>query len=234
MEPPEEQFIYCCVRFDQASSNAAKLLKTELRAKKGITLVVMDISNSGSIRENCANSIDKCRMALILGTKTWGEKTSTEGCTFDEWNLIQAYEKPRFFVKMIPQSEKFKVAATEMLFSNRICEYWLPNERSQQWETVPSLLIDRIAAEFDRVKNVWTRSQLSSAIEWKDIRMDPLTSMAGGGRGGFGRVYRAWWQSSHRNGRPGPELEVAVKVLHLPSSGEHLLATLCLYLHLCV
>ena len=96
-----------------------KLAEALAAAPFFIRLHTVNAEHGGSIRHTVFKDLEGSRMVVVIGTRTWGEKTSTAGCTFDEWDFIEDRNKPRYLINMLAPGEEFKVSTTVPIFRNR-------------------------------------------------------------------------------------------------------------------
>jgi len=114
------------------------------------------------------------------------------------------------------QTGTFKVAATEMMFFNKICPHWLPDPATGDWDPTrptgdataqPDLhffpnLIQQIVDKFNAVKLHWADLKLTRQIEWSEI----VSIGSRLGQGAFSSVFSAQWQPPpHIQSRPTPD-----------------------------
>ncbi len=132
-------YIFCSYRFNDPVTRAVKKLAEALEAAPFfIRLHTVNAEHGGSIRHTVFKDLEGSRMVVVIGTRTWGEKTSTDGCTFDEWDFIEDRNKPRYLINMLAPGEEFKVSTTVPIFRNRLIEKWAPNASTGEWDAPPS------------------------------------------------------------------------------------------------
>ena len=219
---PQEQrldlYIFCSYRFTEPVTRAVQKLADALAAAPfNIRLHTVNAEHGGSIRGTVFKDLEGSRMAVIIGTRMWGEKTSTAGCTFDEWDFIEDRNKPRYLINMLAPGEEFKVSTTVPIFRNHLIEKWAPNASTGEWDAPPQRLVEDIVRQFDKCKHTWTQEQFTREISWSDVKVDEAfdggfedePSRVGGG--GNGMVYKAKLQTVDIYGVPNEMEDVVVK-----------------------
>jgi hypothetical protein len=92
----------------------ANALKTALE-QRGKSVFLCDVEPGGDIAKAVINALDQAKLAVILGTKTYGEETTSKFSTYQELRYIIEQNKPFFLVKMCDR------------FVHRQTLFWLPD-----------------------------------------------------------------------------------------------------------
>jgi hypothetical protein len=110
--------IFISLRFAEAG-DAGRSLKEALEAC-GVPTFLCDIPPGGDLKVAIVSALDECDLAIVMGTKTYGQQTTSNFSTFQEMEFIVDEQKPFFLVKMC---DKFEVAQTRFNFPGRISYY---------------------------------------------------------------------------------------------------------------
>ena len=92
MDAPCDMF--CSFRLEETFP-LAEALKGAL-ASHGISLFVCAVPAGESIAKQIAHNLMQCKMALILGSETYGKETNSSFSTYRELTVIMDEKKPFF------------------------------------------------------------------------------------------------------------------------------------------
>ena len=210
-----DQFIMISCRFETKVVDAAKKIILKLgECEPPIRAELVDAAHADPIHDEVFGRLGSCRCVLVMGSKSYGARTRTQGNTMDEWDTIHEIHKPKYLIRMAPRGTYENIMFNHIFARN--CKEWLPDPSSGKWGEPSRELIEDIAKQFHLVKHRWTRPQLTLSIGWEHI-VGPITEA---GAGANGKVYRAKWLSRDRLGEAGAEVDVAVKVLWSTGGGD--------------
>eukprot|EP00730_Choanoeca_flexa_P014310 TRINITY_DN6215_c0_g1_i2.p1 TRINITY_DN6215_c0_g1~~TRINITY_DN6215_c0_g1_i2.p1 ORF type:complete len:305 (+),score=20.04 TRINITY_DN6215_c0_g1_i2:258-1172(+) len=135
----EKPDIFISLRYGEALP-AAEALKAKLE-EQGASVFLCSINAGGDLMKHIATNLSECRLAVILGTRTYGKDTGVGFSTYEELHFIQTEKKPKFLVKMC---DKFEEATVRFVFGAHIKYYlWQPQSEAEQRQ-VPEDLVDEI------------------------------------------------------------------------------------------
>lgn len=91
----------------------AKVLQTAL-ATAHVSAYICEDTHGRDMADEIATKMERCKLAVIFGTSTYGQKTSSTFSTYEELQFIKAYKPPeqKFTMKMC---EEYKLSRTKML-----------------------------------------------------------------------------------------------------------------------
>ena len=116
----------------------ALALKAALEAR-GCKVFLSNVSPGANLQQVIASALLRCRLAVILATRTYGRQTNGLFCTSAEMDFIVSQHKPYYLVRMLPFDENWTEPATTMAFPPSIMQkFWLPNE------PMPADLVDEV------------------------------------------------------------------------------------------
>ena len=134
MSKRQANVIFISLRFGESLKEATEL-KYHLE-KKGYSCFLCDIPNGEDIKEEIIFQLAGCRLAIVMGTLTYGVKTAATFGTAEEMEFIIDRKKPFFMIKMC---DDFQEARTIFNFPGKIMyDYWKPGS------ALPSSLISNI------------------------------------------------------------------------------------------
>jgi len=93
------------------SKPEAKEMEAALQQRTRKTIRVNELPGA-DLAAVVAEAIDECDLAVVLGSETYGEKTSGMIDTYKELQFIMSEQKPIFLIKAC---DRFKNSATRML-----------------------------------------------------------------------------------------------------------------------
>jgi hypothetical protein len=139
--------IFISLRFCEASA-AGEILKAKLEAR-GLSVFLCSVDAGGDLFDEIVGNIDRCRLVVILGTKTYGKDTGVGFCTADELKFIVSEKKAIYLVKMC---ERFDEALTRFSLGNHVAFHeWMPTGDIQQ-RSIPEALVDAIVKKLENCK----------------------------------------------------------------------------------
>jgi hypothetical protein len=131
--------IFISLRFSEAME-AAAALKVALEGRD-LSVFLCDVQPGLDIAQAVIGALSNCKLAVILGTKTYGTKTKSKFSTFQELNYIIEYDKPYFLIKMC---DNFEVDNTQFHIRPSVSYFpWQPKTPSER-KTIPRTLVDQI------------------------------------------------------------------------------------------
>lgn len=134
--------VFISVRFAEGMK-AAEALKAALE-RKGANTFLCAVEAGGDIFEEIVDAISNCRLAVIVGTKTYGKQTGSTFSTRDELKFIKQEKKPMFLIKMC---DKFEESFARFTLGDGIAYYqWKPANEAAQSQ-LPNDMCDRIVAK---------------------------------------------------------------------------------------
>eukprot|EP01040_Poterioochromonas_malhamensis_P008414 gene8414-9102_t len=132
--------IFISLRFSEAKREG-KILKQALEAK-GISTFLCAVDPGGDIKREIVNALNKCHLAIIMGTRTYGQDTRVGFSTFEELRFI-CKEKPFFLIKMC---DKFEEPETRFSLHHSVSWFpWTPGS------PIPKDLISKIIEKLESV-----------------------------------------------------------------------------------
>ncbi|EGD82434.1 hypothetical protein PTSG_03080 [Salpingoeca rosetta] len=136
--------LFISVRFNEALG-AAKALKAAL-TKQGFSVFLCAVAPGGDIATAIIDALHSCKMVIILGSPTYGEKTENKFIsTFEELRYIIHQDKPFFLVKMCA---KFLAPAAQFYLTNTIAYHaWRVNGNDDEHD-VPESLVTAILDKY--------------------------------------------------------------------------------------
>ncbi|EGD73649.1 hypothetical protein PTSG_05359 [Salpingoeca rosetta] len=135
--------VFISLRFGEAR-HAARGLEKALQAH-GLRVFLCDIAPGGDIARAVIRSLHGCKMAVLLGTRTYGQQTASKFSTYEELRYIIDQEKPFFLVKMC---DDFVEPETKFHLPSNVAYFpWLPEGGDVPDMDVPVELVDAIIAK---------------------------------------------------------------------------------------
>eukprot|EP00043_Microstomoeca_roanoka_P008635 m.83028 g.83028 ORF g.83028 m.83028 type:complete len:201 (+) comp14327_c0_seq4:464-1066(+) len=135
--------IFISLRFGEALA-AGKSLQQKLVAK-GFNVFLCAVQAGGDLMTEIVYNIDKAKLVVIMGTKTYGQKTDAAFSTHEELKFLVNENKERFLVKMCDRFED--ALARFHLGSNISYHLWMPRSEAEQ-RSVPADLVEAIVAKY--------------------------------------------------------------------------------------
>lgn len=132
--PPD---VFLSVRFGEAMQEATAL-KQSLEAR-GICTFLCNETPGADLLSAISSAIDKCRLAVMLASKTYGRATNELFDTRTELSFIISEKKPFYLIKMC---ERWEEATTRMVLgATTMYTTWLPGR------SMPEHLVDNVIAK---------------------------------------------------------------------------------------
>jgi hypothetical protein len=129
--------VFISFRFGEAHAEALAL-KAALEQQQ-LRVFLSDVAAGGDLQDVISQALVNTHVAVILASKTYGQKTNRLFDTSNERNFIVEKRKPFYLVRMICVNEEWKVPATAVAFSSTIMyKLWLPGEQ------MPPGMVDEI------------------------------------------------------------------------------------------
>ena len=132
--------VFMSLRFAE-SLPAALVLRNSLQ-REGVRVFVCEVPPGDDLAGTVIAQLHNCRMAIIMGTTTFGKKTAAKFSTFEELRFIIEENKPFFLIKMCDA------------FNEPNTRFWLPSTVSYYpWQpdmdnvVVPAALVKDIVAK---------------------------------------------------------------------------------------
>jgi hypothetical protein len=131
--------IFISLRFGEAMDEAVAL-KAALQ-QRGFSVFLCDVPPGVDIARTVISALTHCKLAVILGTLTYGTETPPGFSTFDELRYIKNEKKPFFLVKMC---DRFQVEEAKVRLPIDISYFfWQPKSEAEK-KRVPSALVEQI------------------------------------------------------------------------------------------
>jgi hypothetical protein len=108
--------VFVSFRFCEAETEA-KALKVAL-GQRNISAFVCDIPPGGNIEEAIVTALSKCKLVVILGTETYGEKGTTHFSTYNELLYVLQYLPDNYF--LVKMCTEFKHPMTKFRLSSSV------------------------------------------------------------------------------------------------------------------
>jgi hypothetical protein len=125
----------------------AKALQSGLHAR-GVSAFLCDIPEGQDLANAVVMALTHCKLAVILGTKTYGKKTKSGFSTFEELRYIFEVNKPFFLAKMCSE---FQEAETLFRLPSSISYFpWQPASEHERGR-LPAGLVDKIVRRLQDV-----------------------------------------------------------------------------------
>lgn len=114
-----------------------------VQAKHGIEAFLCDVPVGENIKMVVVEALHKCKMAIVLGTSTYGKKTKSSFSTYEEMEYIIDKQKPYFLMKMC---HDYLEPSADFNFTKNINYYeFIPKDLKNP--VLPSDLCDKIVAK---------------------------------------------------------------------------------------
>jgi hypothetical protein len=138
--------VFISLRFAEGMPEA-KALQSGLHAR-GVSAFLCDIPEGRDLANAVVMALTHCKLAVLLGTKTYGKRTTSGFSTFEELDYIFEVNKPFFLVKMCAE---FKEPETLFRLPSRIAYFpWLPASEAERGQ-LPAGLLDKIVRRLQDV-----------------------------------------------------------------------------------
>ena len=139
--------VFISLRFSEAQSEA-RALQAALRSR-GVGAFVCDELPSRALQQTVIDALYGCSLVVVLGTHTYGRKTSSTFSTHEELRAVIDEKLPFFLVKMC---DEFSENSTRFALPNTIAYHaWQPKSMEER-SLVPPELVDQIMARLGHVK----------------------------------------------------------------------------------
>ena len=132
--------IFFSLRLEE-SENEAKELKAMIeRTRPGVRCFLSGSNPNGTMLPIIiSTALDNAKMAIIMGSKTYGRKTASNFSTYEEMDYILSENKPMFLVKMC---EKWEEPQTRGMMGSI---------KFRRWDgQVTRALVDEILTSYDQ------------------------------------------------------------------------------------
>ncbi len=137
--------VFLSLRFSEAMDEAVAL-QTALQ-DRGLSVFLCDVAPGGDIAQTVIRTLSNCKMAVILGTKTYGQKTKSGFSNFEELRHIINEQKDYFLIKMC---DRFEEEETRFRLPPDISYYlWKPVGAARK--QVPGDLVEQIVKKHSGV-----------------------------------------------------------------------------------
>lgn len=134
--------VFISLRFCEAE-RAGRALQQSLQ-NRGLRVFLCNETPGSDVAAAIIQALDGCKMAVILGTKSYGKDTKIGFSTSDELVFIKDQRKPFFLVKMC---DAFEDPVTQFRLPQNILYHpWQPNLDNPNIH-VPTDLVDGIVAK---------------------------------------------------------------------------------------
>jgi hypothetical protein len=187
--------VFISLRFGEATPEA-RALQQGLHAR-AISTFLCDIPEGQDLANAVVMALTHCKLAVILGTKTYGKKTASSFSTFEELRYIVNERKPFFLVKMCTE---FEEAETRFRLPPDISYFpWQPANDAKR-EQLPAGLVDRVARRVQEVTEGWSGHSVAPPLV-SAVSMRPAETQQAHGTAaavnsaGVGHGLMQWLQS---------------------------------------
>lgn len=110
--------VFISVRFSEALEEALAL--KQCLDDNGIPTFVCALLPGANLLQTIASELEHCELVVVMGTSTYGFKTDSHFCTYQELQYIMTQRKPFFLVKMC---DRFNVPSTTLQLTNDIAYF---------------------------------------------------------------------------------------------------------------
>eukprot|EP00911_Craspedida_sp_UC1_P001797 UC1_evm1s1373 len=140
--------IFISLRFGEAL-DAAKGLKAALEARdRGLNVFLCNEQAGADLMDAIVENISACKLAVVMGTLTYGAAGTTAFSTKEELKFIVSRKKPMFLVKMC---DDFEAPLAQFHLGDSVMYHlWRPRTMSSK-RSPPSDLVDAILAKLRSV-----------------------------------------------------------------------------------
>lgn len=153
---PTEYDIFISLRFLEAKTHGLALQQALERL--GLTVFLCNVEPGGDIAAAVIAALTTCKLAVILGTETYGKNTGVGYSTVEELRYIIQEKKPFFLVKMCDQ---FTEPEARFRLPDSLAYYpWQPRSAA---ELPPADLVQKIADRLHHVRNPATAKVVAAA-----------------------------------------------------------------------
>jgi hypothetical protein len=104
--------VFISLRYAEAGKEA-KVLKVALE-RKGCSVYINETRAGGNMWVEIAEKLEQCALVVIMGSLTYGQKTSSINSTFEEMQFLLSERKHFYLIKMC---ERFQLPHTRMAFA---------------------------------------------------------------------------------------------------------------------
>lgn len=198
---PDIYDVFISLRYEEAAAQGAAL-KKQLE-QQGCSVFLCDFLPGNDLASKIIDALTHCKLVVIMGTLTYGKKTSSGFSTFEELRHVGNEKKELFLVKMCDQ---FSEPETRFRLPNDMSYYpWQPKSAKEQ---PPADLCQKILA---RIQEVGLPRSPTKALS---ASAHSASSLAGR------RVSMSDWLRDHEL----EELEEALKLLSIDSVPDAIFA----------
>ena len=139
--------IFISFRFGEAMTEGLALKKA--LESRGARVFLCSEKPGADVKEVIVENIDACRLAVIMGSRTYGSKGTTKFSTREELNFIIEEEKPRYLVKMC---DRFDDAMARFSLGKTVLyKLWIPKTESEK-NNPPADLVTEILEKLAQIK----------------------------------------------------------------------------------
>jgi len=133
--------IFFSLRLNEAMDEAEELKAAIERARPQVTCFLSGGNpNSANLGLLIPTALANAKMAIVMGSQTYGKKTASNFSTFEEMQYILSKQKPMFLLKMCHTWEE---PQAEVMLGSRKYKQW-PNRLTQE-------IVDEVLQQYDRL-----------------------------------------------------------------------------------
>lgn len=162
---------FISLRFCEALTEA-KALKLALESR-GCRVYLCEVAVGESIPGDISRALVSSRMAIIMGTRNYGQKTDCTFSTHNELQYILGQKMPFFLIKMC---DKFAEPETTLSLPTSISFFpWLPATEADR-HNVPAQLVEKFMAKLQKIQD---GTYLPAAEQKKDVLAHSAVAVVG-------------------------------------------------------
>lgn len=142
--------VFVSWRMGECKDEVKEQLQPVLEAR-GVTVIVVGELAGGDLLQAVTDGMEKADVYVVMGTETYGKRTSGSIDTYQEMQYIVSSRKPYFLFNMNPDDSlmRFKEAPANMIFNlNNIS--W---ERWRVGDPMPSKAADNIVEKLQEARD---------------------------------------------------------------------------------
>jgi hypothetical protein len=139
--------IFISLRYAEARDESFALKKALENRLPAFKIFVCDEAAGTNLMEVIVKNISSCRLAIVMGSRTYGQKTASAFSTFEELQYIKGKNKPMFLVKMC---DEFASELADFALISTMYEQWKPSNQFEKENPPPGLvekIVDKLRKE---------------------------------------------------------------------------------------
>jgi hypothetical protein len=140
-QPPKAYDIFFSLRLNESMEEAKELKAIIERTRPGVKCFLSgDNPNGADLGRIISTALANAKMAIIMGSETYGKKTESNFSTYEEMHFILSEKKPMFLLKMC---EEWEEPQTRLMMVSRKFKRWNGQ--------VTQALVDEILTRYDAI-----------------------------------------------------------------------------------